>query len=140
MDLPVVLKVNAKDETTNEFECHEFIWINSHSNIFAQGTYVGVEMIDNFLNFYLVNPIKKIIHLIKSYQIIDSVKDNINREWFVYKESPDKYKLTIFPPYGENGVQIITDQFVIYHRHEDVKILEINIPINYITFNKVCLD
>ena len=140
MDLPVVLKVNAKDETTNEFECHEFIWINSHSNIFAQGTYVGVEMIDNFLNFYLVNPIKKIIHLIKSYQIIDSVKDNINREWFVYKESPDKYKLTVFPPYGENGVQIITDQFVIYRRHEDVKILEINIPINYITFNKVCLD
>ena len=105
MNLPVVLKLNAKDETTNEFECHEFIWVNSHSNIFAQGTYVGVEMNDNFLNFYLVNPIKKIIHLIKSYQIIDNVKNNINRDWFVYSESPDKYKLTIFPNIKYKKVQ-----------------------------------
>ena len=134
MNLPVVLKLSAKDETTNEFECHEFIWVNSHSNIFAQGTYVGVEMNDNFLNFYLVNPIKKIIHLIKSYQIIDTVKNNINRDWFVYSESPDKYKLTIFPPYGENGLQVFTDKFVIYRKREDVKILEITIPHIFITF------
>ena len=134
MNLPVVLKLNAKDETTNEFKCHKFIQINSHSNIFAQGTYVGVEMNDNFLNFYLVNPIKKIIHLIKSYQIIDNVKNNINRDWFVYSESPDKYKLTIFPPYGENGLQVFTDKFVIYRKREDVKILEITIPHIFITF------
>ena len=34
-----------------------------------------------------------------------------------------------------NGGHILTDEFVIYRRSEDVKILEIAIPYDYITSN-----
>ena len=96
----------------------------------AQGTYIGAQILDDLLVFYLVNPVKKIIRCLKAYQI--NCADKITKDWFVYKETPDKYQITVISPYA-HGVRIITDEFVIYRRSEDVKILEIAIPYDYIT-------
>ena len=122
--------IEAKEEHTDEFGSYEFIWINTRSNVHAQGTYIGAQILDDLLVFYLVNPVKKIIRCLKAYQI--NCADKITKDWFVYKETPDKYQVTVISPYA-HGVRIITDEFVIYRRSEDVKILEIAIPYDYIT-------
>lgn len=122
--------IEAKEEYTDEFGSYEFIWINTHSNVHAQGTYIGAQILDDLLVFYLVNPVKKIIRCLKAYQI--NCADKITKDWFVYKETPDKYQVIVISPYT-NGGHILTDEFVIYRRTEDVKILEIKIPYRYIT-------
>lgn len=127
--------IKAKEEHTDEFGSdefgsYEFIWINTHSNVHAQGTYIGAQILDDLLVFYLINPVKKIIRCLKAYQI--NCTDKITKDWFVYKETPDKYQVTVISPYT-NGGHILTDEFVIYRRTEDVKILEIKIPYRYIT-------
>ena len=124
------ITIEAKEEHTDEFGSYEFIWISTHSNVHAQGTYIGAQILDDLLVFYLVNPVKKIIRCLKAYQI--NCADKITKDWFVYKETPDKYQITVISPYT-HGVRIITDEFVIYRRNEDVKILEIAIPYDYIT-------
>ena len=123
------ITIEAKEEHTDEFGSYEFIWLNTHSNVHAQGTYIGAQILDNLLIFYLVNPVKKVIHCLKAYQI--NCADKITKDWFVYKETPDKYQVTVISPYT-NGDYIFTDEFVIHRRTEDVKILEIKIPYNYI--------
>ena len=124
--------IEGKEEHTDEFGSYKFIWINTHANVHAQGTYIGAQILGDLLIFYLVNPVKKIIRCLKAYQI--NCADKITRDWFVYKETPDKYQVTVISPYA-NGERILTDEFVIYRRTEDVKILEIKIPYNYITFD-----
>lgn len=120
---------------TSDFGSYEFIWMNTNTNITAQGMYIGAELIDDILIFYIINPAKKTVKAIKGYLLNHSISESINKDWFGYKENSDKYQVTIFQPNGETS-QVFTDQFVIYIKNVDVKILEITMPYNYITTDK----
>lgn len=119
---------------------HEFIWMNTKTNIYSQSYYIGAELVDDFLTFYLVIPSKRISHIIKSYQLTsaitpyNSIKGNaiINSDWFNYTETTDKIKILVISPWA-NGCEVFTDRFIFdAHNISNIKILEITMPKEFI--------
>ena len=111
---------------------HEFIWCNTSNEVTGQSHYIGAELVDNFLVFYLVDPKNKNMNTIKSYQIDNNLINGINKTWFNFKDTGDKYKIIVLSPYG-SGCQVFTDTFVIDNSNTcGPKILEITIPYTYL--------
>ena len=68
---------------TSDFGSYEFIWMNTNTNITAQGMYIGAELIDDILIFYIINPAKKTVKAIKGYLLNHSISESINKDWFI---------------------------------------------------------
>lgn len=116
---------------------HEFIWCNTSNEVTGQKHYIGAELVDDFLTFYLVDPKNKNMSAIKAYQIDDIFSKAIDKDWFNFKDTGDKYKILVFSPYGP-GMQVFTDTFVIENTiNKNPKILEITIPYTYLYTEEV---
>lgn len=116
---------------------HEFIWTNTNREISGQGYYIGAELQHNsVLAFYLVIPSKNICEIIKSYLIPNTLFPNenlpkypIDEKWFNYTSTPDKDRITVFPPNKFSSMEVHTRQFVIdAGAITKVKFLEITVP------------
>lgn len=112
---------------------HEFIWCNTTPDVMGQSSYIGAELNDNFLTFYLVEPKDTKVHTIKAYQLNRNA-ELINDKWFGYKMSPEKEKILVLSPYS-SCCQVFTDRFAIAYNNKP-KILEITIPYNYINHDE----
>ena len=114
---------------------HEFIWCNTTPDVVGQSGYIGAELNDDFLSFYLVDPKNTKVHTIKSYQLNTTVTEAINDKWFNYKLSTEKEKIMVLSP-NSSCCQVFTDRFAIAYNSKP-KILEITIPYNYINHDLV---
>ena len=120
------------DDTEPTVSSHEFLWCNTSTEVTNQSYYIGAELVENFLSFYLVDPKNKNVNTIKSYQIDNNIINGIDKTWFNFKDTGDKYKIIVLSPYG-SGCQVFTDTFVIDNSAVcGPKILEITIPYTYL--------
>lgn len=113
---------------------HEFIWCNTTPNVMGQSSYIGAELNDSFLTFYLVDPKDTKVHTIKSYQLNTHIVEMISDKWVEYKMSPEKEKILVLSPQA-SCCQIFTDRFAISYNNKP-KILEITMPYNYINHDE----
>lgn len=109
---------------------HEFIWCNTTPNVVGQSSYIGAELNDDFLTFYLVDPEDTKIYTINSYQLTDQIAEAITNKWIDYKMHPEKEKILVLSP-QTSCCQVFTDRFVVCYDSKP-KILEITMPYDYL--------
>lgn len=113
---------------------HEFIWHNTTSTDTVPKDYIGAELYDSFLTFYLINPKGTKIQTIKAYELSKDATDRIDTKWFDYTMTTEKEKILVLDPTCD-CCQVFTDCFAIMYNGK-IKVLEITIPYHYITHDE----